>query len=120
MERLTCKYEGLFAFRDLCTFDKNNECIDCASCAACCEEKIIGDCATCPIQTAIEKLAEYEDAEEQGLLLIGKCHCEKCIHHVRTDCGSTTIYCTKHECYMYEKNFCKDGEALKKMQEDKQ
>lgn len=69
------------------------------------------------IPLAFKKLGEYEDAEEQGLLLMGKCHCEKCIHHVRTDCGSTTIYCTKHECYMYEKNFCKDGEALEKMEE---
>lgn len=70
MGRLTCKYEGLSALRDLCTFDKNNECIDCKSCAACCEEETINDCAFCPIQDAFDKLAEYEDAEEKGLLVI--------------------------------------------------
>ncbi len=74
MERLTCKYEELSALRDLCTFDKNNECIDCKSCAACCEEESVNDCAFCPIQDAFDKLAEYEDAEEKGLLLRLPCN----------------------------------------------
>lgn len=35
-------------------------------CSETCEEYT---CKTCPISQAIDKLAEYEDAEEQGLLL---------------------------------------------------
>lgn len=72
MERLTFKFEGLNALRELGTFNKENVCIDCASCAACCEEFnfIRCDCSDCPIQKAFDKLAAYEDAEEQGLLLM--------------------------------------------------
>lgn len=107
MERLTCIHEEIFALRDLCTFDKNNKSIDCVSCAACCEEKIIGDCAICPIQNAFDKLAAYEDAEEQGLLLrlpcpigtklygfemqfwIDRKGCKDCVYYC--DCGDDSF-----------------------------
>ena len=114
MERLTCIYNGLNALRELCTGEnKTKEYVDCASCEECCEEYLLFDCAQCPIQKAFDKLSDYEDAEEKGLLIKGTCFCKECIHHIRTDCGSTTIYCNKNECYMYENNFCAFGEPCK-------
>ena len=60
MERLT---EKVFGFVQLkaCGNDFCKE-----TCAEHDEEK---SCKNCPIQKAFEKLAEYEDLEEQGLLL---------------------------------------------------
>ena len=71
MERLTFEYMGLNALRELGTFDKYNKekCIDCESCGVCCEEFVFSNCANCPIQKAFDKLADYEDAEEKGLLI---------------------------------------------------
>lgn len=41
---------------------------------------------------AINKLAEYEDAEEQGLLVKVECHCKDCVHW--SDCGYSI--CTEY------------------------
>lgn len=56
MERLTKNVDGC------------NQIIDCGNdlCKETCEE---WSCEFCPISKAIDKLADYEDAEEQGLLL---------------------------------------------------
>lgn len=71
MERLTCYFDNETAVpRECCTFDResNTEPDDCISCGEMCEEKD-GDCSECPIQKAFNKLAEYEDLEEKGLLV---------------------------------------------------
>lgn len=60
MERLTEKVLGHTQIKD-CGNDFCKE-----TCAEHDEEK---SCNNCPIQKAIEKLAEYEDLEEQGKLL---------------------------------------------------
>lgn len=56
MERLTKNVDGC------------NQIIDCGNdlCKETCEE---WSCEFCPISKAIDKLADYEEAEEQGLLL---------------------------------------------------
>lgn len=109
MERLTCKYSGLYALRELCTFDRlsDKEPDDCASCGECCEEYLQHDCFNCPIQNAFDKLAEYEEAEESGLLLrlpcpigtkiygyeiqfwIDRKGCKDCVYYC--DCGADSF-----------------------------
>ena len=70
MERLTCKFdEEEIVLKGCCTFDRESttEPDDCQSCEEICQESG-GDCEKCEIQKAINKLSEYEDLEEQGLL----------------------------------------------------
>ena len=57
MERLTEEYKGCIEIKKC-----NHE-----MCRETCES--VSGCANCPIQEAIIKLASYEDAEEQGLLI---------------------------------------------------
>ena len=70
MSRLTCKYDVDNVLRDMCTFDResNVEADDCLTCFEYCNNKDM-NCEKCDIQKAFDKLAEYEDLEEQGLLL---------------------------------------------------
>ena len=70
MSRLTCKYDVDNVLRDMCTFDResNVEADDCLTCFEYCNNKDM-NCEKCAIQKAFDKLAEYEDLEEQGLLL---------------------------------------------------
>ena len=66
MERLT-ENNGLYANLKACRYEL---------CRAVCDRiyKRHINCSHCPIQAAFDKLAEYEDAEEQGLLLRLPCH----------------------------------------------
>ena len=57
MERLTTEFQG---YNQLC------ECLD-TSCSVICKDNTCH--LGCPIQNAFDKLAHYEDLEEQGLLL---------------------------------------------------
>lgn len=41
------------------------------------------------IQLLFEKLAQYEDAEEQGLLVKVECHCKDCVHWSDMVAGAT-------------------------------
>ena len=70
MSRLTCKYDVDNVLRDMCTFDResNVEADDCLTCFEYCNNKDM-NCEKCAIQKAFDKLAEYEDLEEKGLLL---------------------------------------------------
>ena len=70
MSRLTCKYDVDNVLRDMCTFDResNVEADDCLTCFEYCNNKDM-NCEKCAIQKAFDKLADYEDLEEQGLLL---------------------------------------------------
>lgn len=63
MNRLTCKYGGETALRELSTFDRESttEADDTLTC-----EEVCGDfngCDECPVQKAFNRLAEYEDTE---------------------------------------------------------
>ena len=71
MRRLTCKYDDLNALRELCTFDRESdiEADDCQTCEEYCKRHCDYSCKDCAMQKAFDKLAEYEDLEEQGLLL---------------------------------------------------
>ena len=73
MKRLT---EKVFGFVQLkaCGNDFCKE-----TCAEHDEEK---SCKNCPIQRAFEKLAEYEDLEEQGLLLRLPCKVGDTVHEL--------------------------------------
>ena len=70
MSRLTCKYDVDNVLRDMCTFDResNVEADDCLTCNEYCNNKDM-NCEYCAIQKAFDKLADYEDLEEKGLLL---------------------------------------------------
>ena len=70
MSKLTCKYGVDNVLRDMCTFDRegNIDADDCLTCFEYCNNKDM-NCEKCAIQKAFDKLAEYEDLEEQGLLL---------------------------------------------------
>ena len=57
MERLTVKLNGTYEIKG----------IEDVPCGDVCERNY--GCETCKIHKAVEKLAEYEDLEEQGLLL---------------------------------------------------
>ena len=59
MGRLTEKYRELWQIKE-CDND---------TCKEICDEQAENGCYGCPIQRAIDKLAEYEDLEEQGKLL---------------------------------------------------
>lgn len=61
-------------------------------------------------QKCCNKLAEYEDLEEQGLLLRLPCHCKECKHVDYAGCAGTTCYCMKNGAFMQEDDFCKYAE----------
>ena len=76
MDRLTCKYDEQNALRELCSFGRKSdiEADDCLKCDEYCDmvvkECTYADypCDKCAIQTAFDKLAEYEDLDEKGLI----------------------------------------------------
>lgn len=41
------------------------------------------------VREMVDKLAEYEDLEEQGLLVKIECHCKDCVHWVDGVAGAT-------------------------------
>ena len=65
MDRLTCKYEDANVLREQCTFDRlsTDEPDDWVPCCEICEMKYDDTevCEACPIQIAIDRLAEYEN-----------------------------------------------------------
>ena len=77
MDRLTCKYDEQNALRELCSFGRKSdiEADDCLKCDEYCDmvvkECTYADypCDKCAIQRAFDKLADYEDLEEKGLLV---------------------------------------------------
>ena len=67
-----------------------------------------------------EKLKHYEDAEEQGLLVmlechsesdegtltIVECHCEECTCGIYKEECNQTVYCERYERFVQKKGFC--------------
>lgn len=91
---------------------------------AICKKEISIDCnAQCRLcdydYECFKKLADYEDAEEQGLLVKVECHCKDCKHVDFAGCKNKTCYCLEHECYMQEDDFCKYAERYKEEAEQK-
>lgn len=68
-----------------------------------------------PFWTVFDKLAEYEQAEEDGLLIRIECRCKDCVHVDYAGCSNTTCYCMKNSCFMQEDDFCKYAEKSKLM-----
>lgn len=72
-------------------------------------------CAECPIQKAFDRLAEYEDADEAGL--IAACHCGDCAHKEwRGESGK--VYCQKTNSWRDADDFCKRAEKGEKSEAD--
>ena len=71
MERLTIEYCGEYVPRELCSIDRMGGADDCDLCSEYCKATENGneDCRDCAINKCFNKLAEYEDLEEQGKLL---------------------------------------------------
>ena len=98
MERLTKNVDGC------------NQIIDCGNdlCKETCEE---WSCEFCPISKAIDKLADYEDAEEQGLLLRLPCKVgdtvyrliPKTYRHIEPLKVRKFVICEKGLCFVTEK-----------------
>ena len=64
-----------------------------AICIEKCEKECVDGntfCPKCkPFTDVLVKLAEYEDAEEQGLLVKVECHCKDCVHWSDMVAGAT-------------------------------
>lgn len=78
------------------------------------------ECDSCPIRKAIEKLADYEDAEEQGILVKIECCCKDCVHWSDGVAGATehVKLCTVGGYMVGENGYCVYAEqALKQMGE---
>lgn len=69
MERLTTEFEGYSVPKEFIEVDKYDIAAECKDCWEICEEAN-SNCKECAIQRCFNKLAEYEDAEEKGLLVI--------------------------------------------------
>ncbi len=71
MERLTIEYCGSYVPKELCYTDRFEGADDCDLCCEYCKATEDGneDCSGCAIEQCFQKLAEYEDLEEQGKLL---------------------------------------------------
>jgi hypothetical protein len=76
MERLTENYLGC---------NQINDCGN-AKCEETCKE--VENCDSCPISKAIDKLAEYEQAEEDGLLIRLPCKVGDALYHI----GKNNLY----------------------------
>lgn len=84
MDRLTCKCDGDNVLKELCIFDRESNINDCLGCKEYCDtvDDLGGDCDNCAIQRAFDKLADYEDLEEQGLLLKLPCKVGDTLYYV--------------------------------------
>lgn len=101
MERITEKVEGY-----VCINPEDNDCHTMSFCQFC--DMPVNRCKY--FEDAIEKLAKYEDLEEQGKLIEIKCRCKDCMDVDYSGCRGTTVYCTRYECYVQEDDFCKHAD----------
>lgn len=71
MGRLTIEYCGSYVPKELCSIDRLGGADDCDLCCEHCKATEDGneDCSGCAIDQCFQKLAEYENLEEQGKLL---------------------------------------------------
>lgn len=83
MERLTTEFEGYFVPKEFVEVDEYNIAAECKDCWEICE-KANNSCDKCAIQHCFEKLAAYENAKEQGLLLKLPCKPGDAIYKIMT------------------------------------
>ena len=100
MERLTENYRGC------------NQIKDCgnAKCEETCKE--VENCDSCPISKAIDKLAEYEQAEEDGLLIRVLCNAGDIIYRPLKSKGILEFQIVKIEIYEDEMIYIDDGDNV--------
>ena len=106
MSRLTCKYDGMNIVTE--TIVRGH----CMNCDEYCNtiDVLGGDCDNCAIQMAFDKLAEYEDLEEQGLLLKLPCKIGDEIYWIcDEDEDGNKGLCVKGESYVEAIGVDKDG-----------
>jgi len=89
MERLTIEYCDGYAPKELCDIGESGKADDCEICGEYCEA--IKSCQECAINQCFKKLAEYEDLEEQGLLLRLPCREGDIVYRICPKCND------KHE-----------------------
>ena len=80
-------------------------------------------CDTCGFQDKVcEKLGEYEDAEEQGLLVKIPCHCKDCSHWVDgcAGCMEHVKLCDVGHYMVGENGYCLYAEKKLKQMEQEQ
>ena len=89
MDRLT---NGIDYCKMHCDFGKSNECF-------------FQDKSKCYEKNIYEKLREYENLEEQGLLLRFPCKLGTSVYMVEQDCGGDILDCMRVDCegcpYLY-------------------
>lgn len=73
MNRLTTEFEGYAVPKEFIEVDEYDITAECKDCWEICK-KANNDCRECAIQRCFDKLGEYEDAEEMGLLLRLPCN----------------------------------------------
>lgn len=118
MSRLTCKYDGDNALRELCTFDRASdiEADGCMTCSEYCDtiDALDITCSDCAIQKAFDKLAEYEDLEEKGLLLKLPCKIGDFIYVLEDVYGKGELEITEYriECMRTGDDFSLTFDAL--------
>ena len=105
MSRLTCKYDGMNIVTE--TIVRGH----CMNCDEYCNtiDVLGGDCDNCAIQMAFDKLAEYEDLEEQGLLLKLPCKIGDTVYVIDTiyECDNDYMDCIMEfpDVYQCERGF---------------
>lgn len=110
MTRLITRYDDQNAPKGCCTFDRYGEPDDCNSC----DEQCLlsdGDCDNCPIQNCFDKLAEYEEKIEKGLMIELSCKVGDTVYEP-TRRGINTYKVTKIHISQNGKTFeweCIDG-----------
>lgn len=68
MERLTIEFEGAFMPKEAIEIDECDITAECKDCSEICE-KANNNCKECAIQNCFNKLAAYENAADDGLLI---------------------------------------------------
>ena len=99
MERLTIEYCGEYVPRELCSIDRMGGADDCDLCSEYCKATENGneDCRDCAINKCFNKLAEYEDLEEQGKLLKLPCAVGDAVYEI---CDGFIEPCTVEVIYL--------------------
>lgn len=115
-ERLTIRYDGLPAPKELCTINKNGEVNNCDLCEKICKQ--LKECDECPIQKCFNRLCELEDKLENGTMIELPCKVgdkiyritsnsirEETVLRIRVDCIKnkiTLIISTEYLAYASE------------------
>ena len=100
MDRLTIEYCGEYVPKGLCSIDRLGGADDCDLCCEYCKatEEGTTDCSGCAINQCFNKLGEYEELEEKGLLLKPPCKEGYIVYDV--------VLCDDGEWHIFEMKVC--------------